>query len=115
MSDTPSFPSGHAAKSMSLALPFLIMARTKDLLTGLFKLVTALLAVLVCCSRVALQKHFPSDVIAGTAVALFFVFVAVLSINAFYRKRGMSKTLLVRMNKKYVFVFIGLAVVLMYV
>lgn len=115
LSDSSSFPSGHAAKSMSMALSFLIMARTKDWLTGLFKLVTVLLAVLVCLSRVALQKHFPSDVIAGTAVALLFVFVAVFLVNAIYKKRRMNDALLVKMNKKYVFIFLGLAVVLAYI
>ncbi|RQV99295.1 phosphatase PAP2 family protein [bacterium] len=115
ISDSPSFPSGHAAKSMSMALSFLIMARTKDWLTGLFKLVTVLLAILVCCSRVALQKHFPSDVIAGTAVALLFAFVAVFLINVYYKKRRVNEALLVKMNQKYVFIFLGLAVVLAYI
>jgi undecaprenyl-diphosphatase len=111
-SDSPSFPSGHAAKSMSMALSFLIMARTKDLMTVLFKVVTVLIAVLVCLSRVALQKHFPSDVIAGAAVALFFVPVAVLLVNAYCKKRRVNDELLIKMHRKYVFVFLALAVVL---
>ena len=115
LSDSPSFPSGHATKSMSLVLPFLIMAECRDLTTRVFKLVTVLLAILVCCSRVALQKHYPSDVIAGTAVALFFGCAAVFLINAFYKKRGVTEALLVKMNKKYVFLFVGLACVLTYI
>ena len=38
ISDTSSFPSGHATKSMGLALPFVIMASNKDVINKIFKL-----------------------------------------------------------------------------
>lgn len=112
VSDTSSFPSGHATKSMGLALPFVIMALNKDTTTKIFKILVFLFAILVCYSRIALQKHFLSDVLAGIAIALFFVFVAIWIVNNIYKRRNMDGQKLSVLNKKLGFIFIGLAILL---
>lgn len=115
ISGTSSFPSGHAAKSMGLALPFVIMASNKDVITKIFKVIVLLLATLVCCSRIALQKHYLSDVLAGISVALFFIVIAVSIANNIYKRRNMNESKLAKLNKKLGFVFIGLAFFLIYI
>jgi len=112
LSDTSSFPSGHATKSMGLVLPFVIMALNKDAKTIIFKILTFLLAILVCYSRIALQKHFLSDVLAGIAIALFFVFAAIWIVNYIYKLRNMDEKKLSILNKKLCFIFLGLAILL---
>ena len=112
ISDTTSFPSGHATKSMGLALPFIIMALNKDTITKIFKVLIFLFAILVCYSRIALQKHFLSDVLAGMAIALFFVFVAIQVANYLYKRRNTDEIELSFLNKKLGFIFTGLAVLL---
>ncbi len=113
-SDTYSFPSGHAAKSMGLALPFVIMA-LNDVITRVFKVVVLLIATLVCCSRIALQKHYLSDVLAGISVALFFIVIAVWIVNNVYKRRNLDELKLARLNKRIGFVFLGLAIFLIYI
>jgi undecaprenyl-diphosphatase len=110
-----SFPSGHATKSMGLALPFVIMALNKDVITKISKVIILLIATLVCCSRIALQKHYLSDVLAGIAVALFFIVIAIWIANNIYKRRKMDEAKLTILNKKLGFVFIGLAVLLIYI
>lgn len=112
LSDTSSFPSGHATKSMGLALPFFIMALNKNTINKIFKILTFLFAILVCYARIALQKHFLSDVLAGIAIALFFLFVAVRVVNMIYKRRAMDDKKLAVLNKKLGFIFMGLAVYL---
>ena len=111
-SGTSSFPSGHAAKSMGLALPFVIMALHSDVITKIFKVIVLLLATLVCCSRIALQKHYLSDVLAGISLALFFIVIAIWIVNSIYKRRNLDELKLAKLNKRLGFVFIGLAVLL---
>lgn len=61
--DRFSFPSGHAAAAMSLAMGY---AGAYPALAPLF----TMLAVLVGLSRVALGVHYPGDVFAGQLIAL---------------------------------------------
>ena len=112
LSDTSSFPSGHATKSMGLALPFVIVASNKDTITKIFKIIVLLFATLVCYSRIALQKHFLSDVLAGIAIALFFVFVALWIVNFIYKRRSIDEKKLSDLNKRLGFIFTGLAILL---
>ena len=112
LSDTSSFPSGHATKSMGLALPFVIVASNKDTITKIFKIIVLLFATLVCYSRIALQKHFLSDVLAGIAIALFLVFVALWIVNFIYKRRSIDEKKLSDLNKRLGFIFTGLAILL---
>ncbi|MCO6542231.1 MAG: phosphatase PAP2 family protein [Lactobacillus sp.] len=63
-----SFPSGHAVAitTFILALQIIIKQNTKKRLS-LYLL--DLIAILVILSRIVLQVHFPSDVLAGTILA----------------------------------------------
>jgi len=67
---TPAFPSGHATKSTALALPFLFLIAAKDNLHKGVKILMAIVAFGVCCSRVLLGAHYVSDVLAGVGMAL---------------------------------------------
>lgn len=61
--DRFSFPSGHAAAAMSLALGFSFVVPQWGALLGL-------VAVVVGFSRVALAVHYPGDVIVGQLLAI---------------------------------------------
>ena len=111
-SDSPAFPSGHATKSMTLALPFLLVAASKDFTTRLVKILTTSTAVLVCYSRIALQRHYLSDVLAGVGVALLFVVITNWFVNRFYAGRKVDQAMLAILTKRLGFVFFGLAVFL---
>ena len=77
---TPAFPSGHATKSAALALPFLILITPKDTWHKAVKILLAMIALAVCCSRVLLGAHYLSDVLAGVAMALIcFPLVTILT------------------------------------
>jgi membrane-associated phospholipid phosphatase len=67
---TPAFPSGHATKSMALALPFLLLIGAKDNLHKGVKILLAIIVFSVCYSRVLLGAHYVSDVLAGVGMAL---------------------------------------------
>jgi len=67
---TPAFPSGHATKSVALALPFLILIAVKDNWHKGVKILLAIIAFGVCYSRVLLGAHYVSDVLAGVGMAL---------------------------------------------
>lgn len=108
---SPSFPSGHATKSMALALPFVLIASNTGTLTKLIKVITLLLAMLVCYSRIALQKHYLSDILAGAGTALLFLLIVVWVVNYFYRFQKMDEKKLYLMNKRLRIIFLGLAVV----
>ncbi|OAT81978.1 hypothetical protein A6P54_10750 [Bacillus sp. MKU004] len=58
-----SFPSGHATAIFSITIPFMLQFPAVILI--LFPI-----SVLVACSRVVLGVHYPSDVMAGAALAL---------------------------------------------
>lgn len=68
--ETPAFPSGHATKSMALALPFLLLIAAKDNWHKAVKILLAIIAFGVCYSRVLLGAHYVSDVLAGVGMAL---------------------------------------------
>lgn len=109
---SPAFPSGHATKSMTLALPFLLVAAGKDWGTKLVKVLTLTSAVLVCYSRVALQRHYLSDVLGGIGVALLFVVIGNWITNRFFERMKVDQTRLEMLTKRLGFVFFALAVLL---
>jgi len=111
VSDSPSFPSGHATKSMALALPFVILAVGKAPLIRALKLSVFVTALLVCYSRIALQRHFLSDVLAGIATALLFVLVARWVVNMFLKRQRVDFRKSAVLNRRLAFVFVGMAVI----
>jgi undecaprenyl-diphosphatase len=112
INETPAFPSGHATKSMALALPFLLFASHKNLITIILKILVFTAAILVCYSRIALQAHFLSDVLAGIGTALAFIPVSILFVNFLCRKNKLNKDRLKIMSKRFILVFIGLTIIL---
>jgi undecaprenyl-diphosphatase len=112
INETPAFPSGHATKSMALALPFLLFASRKNIITIIFKILVFSAALLVCYSRIALQAHFLSDVLAGIGTALFFIPFSVLFVNFSFRRNKVNVDKLNLMSKKFIFLFIGLTIIL---
>jgi undecaprenyl-diphosphatase len=70
MPESWSYPSSHAMQATAAALALFLVARHR----GAAKAVAlAAAALLVGASRVYLQVHFPSDVIAGTLAAALWV------------------------------------------
>ena len=67
-----SFPSGHTACAVAIALVF-------GFYFSAFKPILYLLAFLVACSRVILGFHYPSDVIVGFLLA-YLPFLAVITL-----------------------------------
>jgi membrane-associated phospholipid phosphatase len=112
INETPAFPSGHATKSMALALPFLLFASRKNIITIIVKILVFTAALLVCYSRIALQAHFLSDVLAGIGTALFFIPFSILFVNFSFRRNNVNVDKVNLMSKKFIFLFIGLTIIL---
>jgi len=112
LNETPAFPSGHATKSMALALPFLLFSSRKNIITLIFKILVLAVALLVCYSRIALQAHFLSDVLAGIGTALVFIPFSILFVNFLFRKNKVNQDKLKLMSKRFIFIFIGLTIIL---
>lgn len=107
---TPAFPSGHATKSTSLALPFLLLITVKDHWHKGLKILLAIIVLGVCYSRVLLGAHYVSDVLAGAGMALIcFPLVTLLS-NKILRK--MTKERLNFAVKVWVVILLGLMICL---
>ncbi len=79
--DSPSFPSGHATKSVALALPFLLFITAKDGWHRAVKVLLVTVALGVCYARVLLGVHYLSDVLAGVGMALTCVPLVTLLTN----------------------------------
>lgn len=115
LSSTSSFPSGHTTNSMALALPFLLMASGKERLTRWVKGTVLVVACGVAYSRIALQRHFLSDVLAGVGVGLLFLYLSVEGCNVLQRKRPQSWERLLANPGYLPYLFLLLAVLLGFV
>jgi membrane-associated phospholipid phosphatase len=89
---SPSFPSGHATGSFALFLTvLLILQRKKPRWGPVVAVLAGLFAVGVTFSRMYLQVHYPSDVLAAWALGAAWV----LGLNYFFtRDRGVRTVLL---------------------
>ena len=108
---TPAFPSGHATKSMALALPFLLLltAKNNNWNKGV-KILLAFIVTSVCYSRVLLGAHYVSDVLAGIAMALTCIPLAILLTNKLLS--NMTQELLNTRIKAWAVVLLGLMILL---
>ena len=70
-----SFPSAHAAQITAFVLAELLLLRasTRGRWFVLFNIAGGILILLVCCSRLYLQVHYPTDVVTGFLTALLWV------------------------------------------
>lgn len=66
-----SFPSGHCASSFCIATIYFLFRKTSDFAKRCW-IPVLVLSILIAFSRLYLYVHFPSDVIAGTAVGIAF-------------------------------------------
>jgi len=97
ISDSSTFPSGHATKSMALALPYFLLIPGNYRLNRIFRLTILAIAMLVCYSRILLQAHFVSDILAGIGTAFAFLPVAVFLANKIYKVKKVNEKTLERM------------------
>lgn len=64
---SPSFPSGHTAEAVSVAIAILLVYSHRKLSST----VVIIWALMVAYSRMCLGVHFPSDVLAGIGIGIF--------------------------------------------
>ena len=83
---SPSLPSGHATKSVALALPFLFYTEYKGRFHTLAKCILALVAAMVCFSRIFLGAHYLSDVLSGIGLAFICLPIAAMASNKILRR-----------------------------
>ncbi len=107
-----SFPSGHAAKSLALALPFVLIVPAGGVAMRLIKLALLLIASLVCYSRIVLGAHYLSDVLAGAALALACVPIAMAAANAVYARGKVTPEKLNAMVRRLAAVLLALTFLL---
>jgi len=88
--DSASFPSGHAAQSLALALPFVLIVAGRTVGVRLARFAMLLIAVLVCYSRIVKGAHYLSDVLAGAGLALACLPLAVAAANAIYARNKVT-------------------------
>jgi PAP2 superfamily protein len=67
-----SFPSGHSADSLALVLALATIARESQWLVPI-RLLGLPIAFMIGLSRIARNRHYPSDVLAGWGLALVWV------------------------------------------
>jgi membrane-associated phospholipid phosphatase len=69
-----SFPSAHTAQVMAFVIALYLILRRLDMQRAFwFLIVAAPVAVMVALSRLYLQVHYPSDVLAGLVLALLWI------------------------------------------
>lgn len=105
---TSAFPSGHATKSVALAVPFVVLVGLWDRWHVLIKAVLVATALGVCASRVVLGAHYVSDVLAGAGLALCCTPLALLLAQRILHRTA-DRSLDVAM-RIWAAIFLGLAI-----
>lgn len=99
---SPSFPSGHATGSFAFFLTlYLVMQRRATRWRWLAAVVGIVMVLGISASRLYLQVHYPSDILAGWALAAAWV----LGVNYFYthhRRDQSTQTVLLVLPKEIV-------------
>ena len=86
---SPSFPSGHATGSMAFFLSvYLVVSRLAPRWRGLAAVAGVVMVTWISASRLYLQVHYPSDILAGLALSTTWV----LGVNAFYKYHTRDRT-----------------------
>ncbi len=101
-------PSGHATKTMALALPFLFLVSNKSVGHRTLKGVVALLAVGVAFGRIILGAHYLSDVLAGIGTAFLGLPFSMLVAHAVLRR--MDESQLPKLALRWAVILVGLTV-----
>ena len=88
-SASPSFPSGHATGSAAFFLTvYLVVSRLAPRWRPLAAVFGLLMVLSISASRLYLQVHYPSDILAGLSLGAAWV----LGVNAFYRLHSRDRT-----------------------
>ena len=111
-SKTPSFPSGHATKSVAFVLPFLFYAAYKGGFHFWIKGILAFIALMVCFARVFLGAHYLSDVLAGIGWAFLCLPFSVLLSNRVLKIMTAEK--LNMAAKMWIFIYLALIIFLIF-
>jgi undecaprenyl-diphosphatase len=111
-SDTPSFPSGHATKSLALALPFVIFVPSRKRWILLLKGALVVVALGVGFARILLGRHYVSDVLGAFGLVLLLLPVLVLACNRLLERMPVAK--LRSAARIWTLALIGLAVLLIF-
>jgi len=111
-SGSPSFPSGHATKSVALFLPSLLLVRTRPGWNRIVQVLLAVLAAATCYSRILLGKHYLSDVLAALGTATLAFPLAVLLANTILARIPPER--LARRGRVWAVVLLALAVVCLF-
>lgn len=83
---TASFPSAHSAKCVALIVPFVLFLKRKYFADNSITITVTILALAIGYSRIALQKHFLSDVLAGFGVALITIPITIALIHLLHTR-----------------------------
>lgn len=112
-SASPSLPSGHATKSVALALPFLFYMKYKGRFHTLVKCIIVFAALMVCFSRIFLGAHYFSDVLSGIGWAFACLPISGMASNMILKRMTYQKLELAA--KIWILVYLGFMIYLMYI
>jgi membrane-associated phospholipid phosphatase len=110
--DSPSFPSGHATKSIALVLPLLFYSSFKHRGQTAVKILLSIIAGSVCLSRIALGAHYLSDILAGIGLVFGVLPLVLFPVNKTLRK--ISPERFNKASQKWILIYIVLFVVLFF-
>ncbi|WP_130858726.1 phosphatase PAP2 family protein [Gracilibacillus phocaeensis] len=85
-----SFPSGHSAGSLALygMLSFIVWKYISNQRVKWLAVVSfLLLALVIACSRVVLQVHYVTDIMAGIALSTVWVFICIAVLEHFLARK----------------------------